>query len=353
MDRRAEGLKVEEDATATDRGADRGVRRCGMRFTCHAPGMTLYHGSARHWWQDITTEQVVGAARRLDELGYDYLTISEHLVLTPEQAEQYGPRWVHSLSAAGFVLGATSRIKLVVLVVVPYHGCIELAKALATLDYLSGGRLVVLALTGYQPWEFETLGVPFAERGRMTDEFVDAMRVLWSEHRPSFQGRFVSFDDVVFEPKPAQSHVPIWMGGRTQAALRRVAAPRRRVDRVHDAACRSAVDARVPLGPARARRTRRGRSRSRCPSTRASATCPPTSCRQPEVRLEAEHMLEQVRIVAGLGATLTEADGPLGTSVFQNARPDAPPPTRSYEDYLERIQWFAEDVLPEARKLTN
>jgi alkanesulfonate monooxygenase SsuD/methylene tetrahydromethanopterin reductase-like flavin-dependent oxidoreductase (luciferase family) len=91
-----------------------------MRFTCHVPGMTLYHGSARHWWEGITTEQAVGVARRLDELGYDYLTISEHLVLTPEMAEQYGPRWVHSLSAAGFVLGATTRIKVVVLVVVPY-----------------------------------------------------------------------------------------------------------------------------------------------------------------------------------------------------------------------------------------
>ncbi|MBM3678093.1 MAG: TIGR03619 family F420-dependent LLM class oxidoreductase, partial [Actinobacteria bacterium] len=194
-----------------------------MRFTCHVPGMTLYHGSARHWWQEITTDQAVGVARRLDELGYDFLTISEHLVLTSEQAEQYGPRWVHSLSAAGFVLGATSRIKVVVLVVVPYHGCIELAKALATLDFLSGGRLVVLALTGYQPWEFETLGVPFAERGRMTDEFVDAMRVLWTEHRPTFHGRFVSFDDVVFEPKPVQHPLPIWMGGRTRRALQRVA----------------------------------------------------------------------------------------------------------------------------------
>jgi hypothetical protein len=67
------------------------------------------------------------------------------------------------------------------------------------------------------------------------------------------------------------------------------------------------------------------------------------------VRLDPDHVLEQVQIVADLGATLTEADGPLGTSVFQNARPDAPPPTRSYADYLERIRWFAEEVMPDAR----
>ena len=72
--------------------------RPAVRFTCHVPGMTLYHGSARHWWEGITTEQVVGVAKRLDELGYDYLTISEHLVLTPDQATQYGPRWVQESS---------------------------------------------------------------------------------------------------------------------------------------------------------------------------------------------------------------------------------------------------------------
>jgi len=319
-----------------------------MRFTCHVPGMTLYHGSARHWWEDITTEQVVGLARRLDELGYDYLTISEHLVLTPAQATQYGPRWVHSLSAAGFVLGATSRVKVVVLVVVPYHGCIELAKALATLDFLSGGRLVVLALTGYQPWEFDTLGVPFSERGRMTDEFVDAMRVLWTEQRPSFQGRYVSFDDVVFEPKPIQRPLPIWMGGRTRRALQRVA------ERGDGWIAYMTPRAEVPemlayLGshPGLVERPRPIEiSLPLYEGVRDPATH--TVIRQPEVRLEAEHVLEQVRTVADLGATLTEADGPLGTSVFQNARPDAPPPTRSYEDYLERIQWFAEEVMRHA-----
>jgi hypothetical protein len=211
---------------------------------------------------------------------------------------------------------------------------------------------VVLALTGYQPWEFETLGVPFAERGRMTDEFVDAMRVLWSEQRPSFKGRFVSFDDVVFEPKPAQSHLPIWMGGRTQAALRRVA---RRGDAwIAYMTPRAEAPAMLEYLWSQPELVERPRPIEislplyegvRDVSTHAIV-------RQPEVRLEPEHVLEQVQIVASLGATLTEADGPLGTSVFQNARPDAPPPTRSYEDYLERIQWFAEDVMPLAREIT-
>ena len=188
----------------------------------------------------------------------------------------------------------------------------------------------------------------------MTDEYLDAMRELWTAERPAFDGKFVSFDDVVFEPKPIQDPLPVWMGGRTHAALRRVAAPRRRLDLVHDAARRRPGDARVPARATRARRSAPSPSRSRCRSTRAGATRSRTFCSSSRsVLLEADHVLEQVRTIAGLGATLTEADVPLGTSVFQNARADAPPPTKSFADYLERIQWFAEEVMPTARAIAH
>ena len=90
--------------------------------------------------------------------------VPEHIVVHPSLVPRTGPFWVHSLSAAGFVLGATTTIKVACLVVVPYHRPIELAKALATLDHLSGGRLVVVALTGWSEWEFSTLGIPFTSR---------------------------------------------------------------------------------------------------------------------------------------------------------------------------------------------
>jgi len=321
-----------------------------VRFTSHLPGMTLY-GGGDHWWKDVTTDQLVHIAQELDRLDYDYITLTEHLYMHPDLVPQFGPRWTHSLSAAGFVLGATKKIRVVCLVVVPYHGAIELAKALASLDFLSGGRLVCLALTGYQEWEFETLGVPFSDRGRMTDEYVDAMRELWTAERPAFAGRFVSFDDVVFEPKPIQRPLPIWMGGRTHAALRRVA---RRGDAwISYMTPRAEVPAMLEYLYAQPELAKRTSPLEISLPLYEGERDPVTHVlvKQPHVLLEADHVLEQVRTIAGLGATLTEADVPLGTSVFQNARKDAPPPTKSFADYLERIHWFADEVMPTARAI--
>lgn len=321
-----------------------------MRFTAKVPGMTLY-GSPRHWWKDVTTDQIVTIARALDRLGFDHVTIDEHLFMHPHLVPQFGPRWTHSLSAAGFVLGATSRIRVLCLAVVPYHGAIELAKALASLDFLSGGRLTVLALTGYQEWEFETLGVPFAERGRMTDEYVDAMRELWIAERPSFHGRFVEFADIVFEPKPVQQPLPVWMGGRTKAALRRIA---RRGDAwISYATPRSQVPEMLDYLWAQPELVERPRPIEISLPLYEGVRDPFSHVvvEQPEVVLEADAVLEQVETIARLGATLTDADTVLGTGVFQNERPDAPPPTRSFEDYLERIHWFAEEVIHQARGL--
>jgi probable F420-dependent oxidoreductase len=321
-----------------------------VKFTTHLPGMTLY-GGGDHWWKSITTDQIVHIARELDRLDYDYITLTEHLYMHPDFVPQFGPRWTHSLSAAGFVLGATQKIRVVCLVVVPYHGAIELAKALASLDFLSGGRLVCLALTGYQEWEFATLRVPFSERGRMTDEYVDAMRELWTSDRPRFDGKFVSFDDVVFEPKPIQQPLPIWMGGRTHAALRRVA---RRGDAwISYMTRRAEVPAMLEYLYAQPEVARRATPLEISLPLYEGERDPVTHVllKQPRVVLQADRVVEQARTIAALGATVTDADAPLGTSVFQNDRDDAPPPTKSFADYLERIQWFAEEVMPSARAI--
>ncbi len=97
--------------------------------------MSLYPGGTTHWWQDITTAELQAIARRADELGYSHLTIPEHIVMNNDLVGTMASRWVHSLSAAGFLLGATTRIKVVCLLVVPLHNPLELAKALSTLDY--------------------------------------------------------------------------------------------------------------------------------------------------------------------------------------------------------------------------
>jgi probable F420-dependent oxidoreductase len=324
-----------------------------MKFSVTMPGMSLYPGIGRHWWERITMDDFKRIAQAADELGYHDLHVPEHLFMTREETHEMGPRWVHSLSAAGFLLGATSQIKVVCLVCVPYHNPIELAKAFSTLDYMSDGRVVIEALVGYKRFEFDVLRVPYAERGAIMDEYMDAMIALWTQDEPVFKGKYVDFDDMVFDPKPVQDPFPIWMGGRTRAALRRVA-------RLADAWISYATP-RVKLReemeyirsqPAFLERPRdialyaylwEGR---RDPYTHEVLE-------QPRVSIEPDAILEQVQLLADLGVSMTDANPALGSGVFQNDLPGAPPPTRSADDYIERLHWFAEEIMPKAEAIST
>jgi probable F420-dependent oxidoreductase len=123
------------------------------------------------------------------------------------------------------LLGATQRIHaLTYVAVLPYHEPIAYAKAVATADVLSGGRITLGLGVGYMRREFEALGVPYARRGHRTDEYLEAMKELWTSDRPSYRGEFVQFDDILFEPKPVQKpHPPIFIGGDSRPAMRRAA----------------------------------------------------------------------------------------------------------------------------------
>jgi len=125
-----------------------------------------------------------------------------------------------------YIAAKTSRIRLVAAVlVVPHRQAVLAAKMLATLDVLSGGRLVVGVGAGWLKKEFDAVvTTPFEERGKVTDEYIDAFRVLWTEAKPKFAGKYVKFDEIVLEPKPVQKpHPPIWVGGESPPAVRRAA----------------------------------------------------------------------------------------------------------------------------------
>ena len=109
--------------------------------------------------------------------------------------------------------------------VVPHRPAVLAAKMLSTIDVLSGGRLVVGIGAGWLQAEFDAVvATPFAERGRVTDEYLSAFRNLWTEEAPRFDGSWVKFDGIIFEPKPAQKpHPPIWVGGESGPSLRRAA----------------------------------------------------------------------------------------------------------------------------------
>lgn len=173
-----------------------------------------------------------------EAMGFDYLTLTDHVVLPDTKVPGYpysesgafyedAPTARHEqLMGMAWIAAKTSRIRLVAAVlVVPHRPPVLAAKMLATLDVLSGGRLVVGVGAGWLKTEFDAVvTTPFAERGKVTDEYIDAFRVLWTEASPRFAGKYVKFDGIVLEPKPVQRpHPPIWVGGESPPSMRRAA----------------------------------------------------------------------------------------------------------------------------------
>lgn len=176
-------------------------------------------------------------AREGETLEYDYLTVTDHLVL-PDMAEPGYPysesgafysldtAYRHEqLTCVAYLAAATTRVRLVLAVmVVPHRPAVLAAKQLATIDVLSGGRLVVGVGAGWLKAEFDAVvTTPFAERGAVTDEYLAAFRRLWGETKPRIGGKYVRFDGLVLDPKPAQHPLPIWVGGESGPSLRRAA----------------------------------------------------------------------------------------------------------------------------------
>ena len=173
-----------------------------------------------------------------EELGYESILIGDH-VLPPRKINSKFPlpvedpqihmyqdqHWPDCFAMLGFMASITSSVRLGTSVfIVPYRHPAVTAKMVATLDKLSNGRIIAGIGSGWIEEEFNFLNAPFAERGRMTDEYIEVMKALWTDAHPRIEGRFVTIDrDVNFGPYPVHKpHPPIWVGGNTTAALRRV-----------------------------------------------------------------------------------------------------------------------------------
>ncbi len=181
--------------------------------------------SVQPWESAVTGPDQARIARRAEALGYDMLRVPEHLVIPRDHVELSGAHYFHSTVAQAYFAGATERIRIGTgVTLLPLQHPIIMAKALSTADWLSGGRIEVAFGVGWLEGEFEALGVPFRERGRIADEYLAAIIELWTKDYASFEGKYVSFRDVALEPKPVQKPwLPIWMGGDSDAALKRTA----------------------------------------------------------------------------------------------------------------------------------
>jgi probable F420-dependent oxidoreductase len=167
-------------------------------------------------------------ARAAEKAGFESIWTGEHVAMpvhdNPVPAPPETP-FLDSIVALTNVAAVTERLRLGTgVLVLPHHNPVLLAKALASLDVVSGGRLIAGFAGGYVEAEFRALGVDFRRRGAITDDSLDAIRSLWTESEPRHAGRLARFDGIRFEPKPVQRpHPPIVIGGQAPAALARAA----------------------------------------------------------------------------------------------------------------------------------
>jgi len=185
----------------------------------------------------IAPDSLLRIATEAEMLGFDYVTVSDHVMIPTSIASRYpysdsgefpsgaGAPRLEQLTAATFIAAATSKLRIVTSVmVVPHRPAVLTAKILATLDFLSKGRITLGIGAGWCKEEFEAIGAPpFEERGAVTDEWMMACKELWTSETPKFDGKYVKFADVLFPPKPVQQPIPIWVGGESGPALRRTA----------------------------------------------------------------------------------------------------------------------------------
>ncbi|HET6811401.1 MAG TPA: TIGR03619 family F420-dependent LLM class oxidoreductase [Acidimicrobiales bacterium] len=195
-----------------------------MKIQVGLPGNNHLPGSPE-WMTGLEAPEHQRIAAVVDELGFYAITTSEHFAMPYWEVPRLGPYWTHALTVLAFVAGATRRVRVdASVLVLPYHHPLALAKAISTLDVLSGGRVDVSVGVGHAVAEFEALRVPFPDRGAIADEMLDAMKELWSAEEPVFRGRFFTIEGLAFEPKPVQRpRPPIYVGGNSRAALRRAA----------------------------------------------------------------------------------------------------------------------------------
>ena len=196
-----------------------------MKFWTDMPGLFRYPPLFEPWQAELGPADFQLVARTAERLGFDAISVPEHIVMPLGEVSTMGAYWPHAMTAMSFIAGATSRIAVnAAVIVLPYHHPVILAKAIATLDVLSGGRVIVSVGVGHTEHEFDVLGVPFHERGAIADDSLAAMIELWTSDDPRHHGTHVDFEGIAFEPKPTtKPHPPVWIGGNSRAAMRRAA----------------------------------------------------------------------------------------------------------------------------------
>jgi probable F420-dependent oxidoreductase len=170
-----------------------------------------------------TFDSLSRMARTVEDCGFDAVWMADHLTGPSPNGTHH---WFDVITLLANLCAQVPRLTIGTdVLVVGHRHPVAAAKMLATLDHVSGGRLIVGAGVGYIEKEFAELGAPFKERGEYTDECIRVWKALWAPGKASFEGKYFRFKDTTFEPKPLQSpHPPLWVGSHAPPVLRRAVA---------------------------------------------------------------------------------------------------------------------------------
>ena len=284
----------------------------------------------------VSPESLARSAELAESLGYHLMMISDHVAVTPDVQARYPAPLYDPFLTLGWLAARTRRIEIgTTVIILPYRHPLQTARMTANLDRLSGGRVILGVGVGWARQEFEALGIPFHRRGAMSDDYLGAIKAAWTQDVASYTGRFVSFTGVNTGPRPARApHPPIWVGGASDAALRRAV---RHGDAWHPIRIR--VDWLRDTGLPRLREIARAEGRPLpvvCPRIRLRLTEAPL----PEAeRVAGEGSLDQVHAdleaLAALGAPY----------VLLDTYADDPEATRNPEVAWRMLTTMAERVL--------
>ena len=196
-----------------------------LMYGMQLPIQTLTRTLVEPWEETATVADLVRVARESEAAGFGFIGVCDHVALPPvEYTKHMTPTWYDPVATLGYLAAATTGVRLLsVVYIAPYRHPLVSAKSFMTLDHLSGGRVILGVGAGHVESEFEALGLDFKTRGARLNEAIDAMRGAFADTYSEFSGRFFEYGQVGLAPRPVQASVPIWIGGSSRAALRRVA----------------------------------------------------------------------------------------------------------------------------------
>ena len=179
-----------------------------------------------HYGIPLEVDNLTKMAVKAEEMGFDSVWVTDHIIVPHEVPDRpdiiYRHDMLEPVSLLTHLGAVTKRVKIgTSVIILPYRNPIILAKSIATADVLSKGRVIFGAAIGWMEGEFKALNAPFANRGVVSDEYLQLLRELWTNPTPTFEGEYFQLSDVTFSPMPIQKPPPIWVGGRSRRGVRR------------------------------------------------------------------------------------------------------------------------------------